>query len=165
MSKRHPISMIWAMDRNRLIGRDNAMPWRLPSDLKYFIKTTTGQTVLMGRKTFESIGSKPLPKRKNVIMTRDPHFQAEGCTVVHSLQEGLTLAEEAPLVIMGGAEIYKQFLPHADRLHVTYIDHAFEGTDYFPEFDLSPWREVSRTPGTTDENNPYPHTFVVYERI
>ncbi|WP_127580254.1 dihydrofolate reductase [Paenibacillus koleovorans] len=166
MSENKPsLSLIWAMDRNRLIGRDNGMPWRLPAEQAYFRRVTTGHTIVMGRKTFESIRSKPLPNRHNVILTRDRSFHApEGCTVIHSLEEGLRLAEQETVFVIGGSEVYGLFLPYADRLYVTHIDHAFEGDAHFPPYDESAWKEVAREPGLTDEKNPYAYVFSVYER-
>ncbi|CAH0121411.1 MULTISPECIES: dihydrofolate reductase [unclassified Paenibacillus] len=159
------ISLIWAMDRNRTIGVDNKLPWRLPADMAYFKRQTSGKTVLMGRKTFESIG-KPLPNRTNVVLTRSRDFRHEGCTIVRSLEEALALAEREPLMVIGGAEIYRLLLPYADRLLVTEIDHSFAGGDaFFPEWDEDEWRIVESVPGTIDEKNIYPHTFVTYERV
>ncbi|MEI7024279.1 dihydrofolate reductase [Paenibacillus sp. y28] len=160
------LSLIWAMGSNRVIGINNAMPWRLPSDMQHFIRTTRGHTVLMGRKTFESIGSKPLPKRHNVVLTRDESFQApEGVTVLHSLDEGLALAANEDVICMGGADIYTKLLPQADRLYMTVIHHDFEGDAFFPEIDMAEWRLVSEAEGVVDEENVYPHTFYVYDRI
>jgi dihydrofolate reductase len=118
----------------------------------------------MGRKTYESIGSKPLPKRHNVILTRNQEFEAEGCTVVHTVEEAMRIAEQETLFIMGGSEIYSLFLPLADRLYITHIDYEFEGDAYFPLFDWSDWNEIKREPGLTDEKNPYHYEFAVYER-
>lgn len=161
---RKGIYMIWAMDRNQLIGQNNGMPWRLPAEQAYFRRTTTGNAILMGRKTFESIGCKPLPKRHNIILTRDLAYRAEGCTVIHTVEEALHLAEQETMFIIGGAEIYSLFLPWADRLYVTHIDHAFEGDAYFSPLDWSEWQEGSREPGLMDEKNPYRYEFAVYER-
>jgi dihydrofolate reductase len=157
--------MIWAMDRNRLIGLDNGMPWRLPAEQAYFRRITSGHAILMGRKTYDSLSMKPLPKRHNIVLTRDLSFQAEGCTVIHTKEEALRIAERETLFIIGGSEVYSLFLPVADRLYITEIDHVFEGDAYFPEFDLTEWTEVSREPGLTDEKNPYAYKFLVYERV
>ncbi|MGZ9584187.1 dihydrofolate reductase [Paenibacillus marinisediminis] len=158
------ISMIWAMDRNRLIGKDNGMPWRLPNDMAFFVKQTTGKTVVMGRKTFESIGSKPLPKRHNVVLTRNKEWTHEGVDAVHSIEDVLKLAPAEDVIIMGGAEVYKQFMPYADQLYVTYIDAEFEGDEYFPPFDESKWTIVEERSGSVDERNLYAHRFVIYKR-
>ena len=159
------ISFIWAMDQNQLIGKDNGLPWRLPEDLKFFKKTTNGHAIVMGRKTFDSIG-KPLPNRENVILTRNTVFQQEGCLVMHSVQEILEWSKEkgGEIFIMGGREIYKQFIPHVERLYVTQIHHEFEGDTTMPAI---PWEEFTCTSsekGVRDEKNPYDYEFRIYER-
>ncbi|MGM0751167.1 MAG: dihydrofolate reductase [Bacillota bacterium] len=159
------ISFIWAMDKNGLIGKDNGLPWRLPEDLKFFKKTTDGHGVVMGRKTFDSIG-KPLPKRENVILTRSKNFQPEGCLVLHSVEDILEWAEgrNSETFIMGGREVYKQFIPHVDKLYVTEIHHEFEGDTVMPAI---PWEEFTCTSsekGLKDEKNPYDYEFKVYIR-
>nr|WP_275984129.1 dihydrofolate reductase [Paenibacillus hamazuiensis] len=152
-----------AMDENRAIGLNNQLPWRLPADLAYVKKLTMGHTLLMGRKTYESIG-KPLPGRKNVVMTQRTDYRPEGCEVVHSVEEALERYRNDELFIFGGAEIFKLFLPYAERMYITEIAHRFEADTWFPEVDMSEWKEVSRTEGVVDEKNKYPHAFVVYER-
>ncbi|MDP4098646.1 dihydrofolate reductase [Paenibacillus sp. P96] len=159
------ISMIWAMDENGTIGRDNALPWRLPRDMAFFKEQTLNKTVLMGRKTWESFGGKSLPQRNNIILTRDPHYAAAGAGVIHSLEEGLRLAEQEQLMIIGGAEIYKLFWSHADQLIVTRIEEVFAGDTVFPALDWSGWKIVREIPGITDEKNPYRYRFVYYERV
>ncbi|MEI2665610.1 dihydrofolate reductase [Rossellomorea sp. LJF3] len=159
------ISFIWAMDQNQLIGKDNGLPWRLPEDLKFFKKTTNGHVIVMGRKTFDSIG-KPLPNRENVILTRDTAFQQEGCLVMHSVEEIMKWAKEkgGEIFIMGGREIYKQFVPYVERLYVTQIHHEFEGDTTMPAI---PWEEftcISSEKGVRDEKNPYDYEFMIYER-
>lgn len=163
MNRRPRVSMIWAMDQNRVIGLRNKIPWRLPADMAYFKRTTTGHSVVMGRKTYESIG-KPLPNRTNIVLTRDPHYRAEGCRIVHSPQEAIAAAEGDELFVMGGAEVYALFFPYADRLLSTLIDAKFEGDSFFPDYDPSEWVETARIPGMVDDKNVYPHTFLVYER-
>jgi len=158
------ISLIWAMDKNRLIGKDNQMPWHLPAELAYFRKVTTGHPVLMGRRTYESIG-KPLPNRTNVILTRNEEYKPEGCIVIHSIEEALERFGGQLLFIIGGAQIYRQFLPYAEKLYVTLIDHEFAGDEYFPELDWENWRQISVEPGITDERNPYSYSFQVFEAI
>lgn len=158
------ISLIWCMGSNRVIGLNNKMPWHLPAELAYFRRTTKGHTVLMGRKTFESIG-KPLPYRKNVILTTNTTYHPDDTEVVHSIDQALETYGDSELFIVGGSEVYTQFLPYADKLHVTIIDHEFAGDTYFPEFDLDEWKLVSREDGITDENNPYRYAFYVYEKI
>lgn len=158
------ISIIVAMDRNRVIGKDNRMPWRLPADLAYFRKVTLGHTVVMGRKTFESIG-KPLDGRKNIVLTRDRQYTKEGCTVVHSVEEALKMIQDdKECFIIGGAEIYSAFLPYTQKLYITYIDHEFEGDTYFPEINYGEWRMVSRTPGPKNEKISFNYYFEVHER-
>ncbi|MBU9722147.1 MULTISPECIES: dihydrofolate reductase [Bacillaceae] len=158
------ISMIWAMSSNRVIGKDGDMPWHLPNDLKYFKKVTSGHPVLMGRTTFDSIG-KALPKRRNIVLTRSDDFSAEGVEVIHSLDEVNGLArEEEEFFVIGGATVYEQLMPLAERLYVTEIHESFEGDTFFPAFDMEKWELVSTEEGEMDEKNPYPHTFKVYER-
>lgn len=157
------ISFIVAMDKNRVIGRNNKLPWHLPADLAYVKKTTMGHPLLMGRKTYESIG-RPLPGRTNIVFTRNPHYEAEGCVVVHSVEEAIRKFGDGELFIFGGAVIYRLFLPVADRMYVTEIEHEFEGDTFFPEIDPAEWREISRVKGVRDEKNPYDYYFVVYER-
>ncbi|MGZ4123887.1 MAG: dihydrofolate reductase [Tumebacillaceae bacterium] len=157
------ISFVVAMDLQRVIGKDNALPWHLPADLKYFRNLTMGHTVVMGRKTFESIG-KPLPGRKNVIVTRNPHFQAEGCEVIHSVDEIPQDAADEVFVI-GGAEIFKALLPRAKRLYLTRILESFAGDTYFPELDETEWQLCSETSGVVDEQNVHAHVYQVYERV
>lgn len=161
------ITFVVAMDRNRGIGLHNKLPWHLPADLKFFKETTVGHSILMGRKTYEAIG-RPLPNRTNVVLTRDPSFHPEGVVVVHSVEEALEKyagkdAEE--LMVIGGAEIFRQLLPAADKLILTHIDHVFEADTFFPEVREEEWAAVSRKPGVTDEKNPYAFEFVVYERV
>ncbi|MCZ8515541.1 dihydrofolate reductase [Paenibacillus filicis] len=163
------ISYIVAMDQSRGIGTNNRLPWHLPADLAYFRKKTTGHTILMGRKTYDSIG-KPLPKRHNVVLTRDRSFAAEGVEVLHSPEETAELYgqtgphRDEELFVIGGAEIFKLLIPYADRMYVTEIAHTFDAEVFFPEIDAGEWIAVSREPGVKDEKNPYDYTFVTYER-
>ncbi|OZT10812.1 dihydrofolate reductase [Priestia aryabhattai] len=157
------ISLIVAMDNNRLIGKENDLPWRLPADLQYFKQTTTGHTIVMGRKTFESIG-KPLPNRRNVILTGNKDYHHEGVKVIHSVDDLISLEEESEFFVIGGATVYEQTMNVATRLYVTHIEEAFEGDTYFPEIDSSVWKEVSKKQGVKDEKNPYVYYFTVYER-
>lgn len=159
------ISLIVAMDDNNLIGRDNDLPWRIPADLAYFKKTTFGHPVLMGRKTFDSIG-KPLPGRENIVLTRNEQFSPEGVTIIHSLDEMLltkTYADQN-LFIIGGAEIFKECLHIADRLYITKIHDTFEGDTYFPEFDEETYRIIYREKGPKDKKNPYDYEFLILEK-
>lgn len=164
------LSMIVAAAQNRVIGRENALPWYLPNDLKYFKQTTLGKPIIMGRKTYESIG-KPLPGRTNIVITRQEGYQPEGVKVVHSVEEARDLAENVCLIdgqteamIMGGAEIYTLALPHADRLYLTEVHADVEGDAYFPEYDKSEWQEVSRENFSAEGANPYDYSFVVYDK-
>jgi dihydrofolate reductase len=161
------ISLLYAMDKNRLIGKDNELPWHLPQDLAYFKRITMGHTIVMGRKTFDSIG-KPLPGRENIIITRDKHFSCDGCRVIHSIDELLDLSHkkiEEEIFVIGGAEIFKEILPFSDRLYVTNIHHEFEGDTYFPKTNDTEWKMISKEPGIKNDKNPYDFDFVVYEKI
>ncbi|KMY50492.1 dihydrofolate reductase [Peribacillus loiseleuriae] len=160
------ISFMFAMDDNRLIGKDNTLPWYLPADLQYFKKVTMGHPILMGRKTYESIG-KPLPGRENIILTRNTDYQQEGITVISDMKEAVAYADalDAEVFVIGGAEIFQQLLSDCKRLYITQIHHSFEGDTYFPELNMSKWQTVSRMTGIEDEKNRYPHEFIVLERI
>ncbi|HCG78419.1 MAG TPA: dihydrofolate reductase [Oceanospirillales bacterium] len=161
--------MIVAVAENGVIGRNNALPWYLPNDLKYFKQTTMGKPVIMGRKTYESIG-KPLPGRTNIVITRQADYQPEGVKVVSSVEAARELAESVCLIdgqeeamIMGGAEIYALALPHTDRLYLTEVHADVEGDAFFPEYDKSLWQEVAREDFAAEGPNPYNYSFVVYE--
>lgn len=164
------LALIWAMARNRTIGRNNALPWYLPEDLKYFKRVTLGKPIIMGRKTWESIG-RPLPGRTNIVITRDVAFQADGVRVVHSLEQALALAEKICLldggdeaIVMGGAEIYALALPHADRLYLTQVHADVEGDAHFPPLDLTRWHELGREDFAAQGPNPYDYSFLILER-
>ncbi|EOS57227.1 dihydrofolate reductase [Paenibacillus barengoltzii] len=158
------ITLIWAMSRNGVIGRDNQLPWRLPADLKFFKANTTGKTIVMGRKTWESMGSKPLPNRHSVVLTGDPSFTAEGADIVHSVEEALTYTDRGELMVIGGAGVFQHFLPLADRLIVTLIDEDIEGDVFFPDFSWEDFELVHEEQGVRDEKNPYDYRFLTYER-
>ncbi len=154
------ISIIAALGKNNVIGVDNGLPWDLPADMNHFRKMTLNKPVIMGQKTFESIG-KPLPDRKNIILTLDKDFRSEGCLLAYSIEEALSLVENVDeVMIIGGASIYKQFLSLADRMYLTFIDGDFEGKVFFPEFDMNEWEEVSREDHETDEINHYKYSFI-----
>ncbi len=158
------ISLIAAMGNDRVIGIDNRLPWRLPADLKHFRAMTLGKPVLMGRKTFESIG-KPLPGRLNIVITQDAAYSAAGVTVVHSVDEALTAAGNAPeMMVMGGASFYVQMLPRAERLYLTLVHGDFAGDAYFPTYDENEWGVVSRDDHAPDQANPHPYSFLLLER-
>ena len=152
------------MDRNRVIGAAGRLPWRLPADLGRFKSITMGKPIVMGRKTHESIG-RVLPGRENIILTRDPGYRREGCTVLHGLDElARHCATAGEVVIIGGAELYRQALDQARRIYLTEIDAEFEGDTFFPPFDRREWREAGRRDFTADEANPHPYSVVTLER-
>lgn len=164
------LSIIVAAARNGVIGRNNTLPWHLPEDLRYFKRITMGKPVVMGRRTFESIG-RPLPGRTNIVVTRQPDYAFEGLRVVSSLEQALALAEDIAradgadeLMVIGGAEIYRAALPVAGRIYLTEVHADVEGDAFLPSIDWSVWREVSRQRFEADDQNPYPYSFVVYER-
>jgi len=159
------VSFVVAMDRNRVIGLNQGLPWHLPRDLRRFEALTLGKVVLMGRRTHEAIG-RPLPGRRNLVLTRAPGYATPGCEVVHSLEEALArAAESGELMVIGGAEIFRQLLSRATRLYLTEIDAAVDGDTWFPDLDRSEWREVEREDVPADERNPYPLSFVTLERV
>jgi dihydrofolate reductase len=164
MPLRARVSIVAALARNRAIGRNNTMPWRLPEDLKRFKRLTMGHAVIMGRKTFESIGS-ALPGRSNIVITRSRDWSPPGCIVAHSLDAALAavdLSREA--FVIGGAQIYALALPLTQRLHMTEIARDFEGDTFFPEFDRSQWREISRERHAAAGAEGFDYAFVEYER-
>ncbi|MCH8329557.1 MAG: type 3 dihydrofolate reductase [Nanoarchaeota archaeon] len=158
------ISLIAAMGKNNVIGNKGKLPWNLPADMKHFKELTSGKPVIMGRKTFESIG-KPLPNRMNIIITHDQNYKAEGCVVVHSTEEALKAAESTEeVMIIGGSQIYKEFLPKANKMYLTMIDNDFEGDTYFPEYKIEEWEETAYEEHERDKDNPYNYTFLVLTR-
>ncbi len=159
------VTLIAAIARNRVIGKDGDLPWRLPADLKHFKRTTVGHPLIMGRRTFESFG-RPLPDRTNIVVTRNRDYRVEGAVIVPSFGEAMQVArrEGDEIFIGGGEEVFRHFLPSADRMILTWIDEEFEGDTFFPEFDESEWRVVSREEHQPDEKNRWPYSFVVYER-
>jgi dihydrofolate reductase len=163
------LAVIVAQSENRVIGCENRLPWRLPEDLRYFKQVTMGKPIIMGRKTFESIG-RPLPGRDNIVITRDPGWRAEGVTVVRSPAAALErLCQAEPAVkeamVIGGAEIYRQMLPQAERLYLTQVHAQVEGDALFPELVQDEWCEVSREDHPASGDNPYPYSFIVMERV
>lgn len=160
------ISLIAAQARHNVIGHRNDLPWYLPADLRHFRDLTRGHTVLMGRKTFDSIVArlgKPLPDRDSIVVTRDRDFRYDGVQVIHSLDDIPKLTSE--LFIIGGAEIYRQMIDQADRLYITDIHADISGDTYFPAIDANKWREISRDKHQSDVKNPYDYDFVVYDRL
>lgn len=160
------ISIVVAMDKNRVIGKNNQLPWHLPADLAYFKKVTMGKPIVMGRKTHESIG-RALPGRKNIIITRNKNYQAEGCIVIHSIDAifNLGLGNDEEICIIGGAEIFQEALIHANRLYITMINNEFEGDTFFPEIAENEWKLTFKEKGPMDEKNPYDYYFTIYERV
>ncbi len=163
------ISLIAAMGRNRVIGNKGKLPWHMPADLEYYKSKIKGKTVVMGRKTFDSMGNKPLPNRTNIIITRDQNYKVEDALVVHSAEEAIKEAEKInpnqELMVIGGSEIYKEFLPRANRIYLTIIEGEFKGDAFFPEYDITEWKEVSYEEHERDKDNPYDYRFVVLERL
>ena len=158
------LSIIAAMSANRVIGSNNDLPWRLPGDWKRFKSLTIGHHLIMGRKTFESIGQ-PLPGRTTVVITHQTGFAPAGVLVAHSIDQALNLvAGDDEVFVAGGAQIYQQLLPRADRLYLTSIHEEFEGDTNFPEFEESDWQLISEEGYEPDEKNLYPYTFLVYEK-
>jgi dihydrofolate reductase len=163
------ISLIAALTKNRVIGKNNDLPWHLPDDMKYFMQTTKGHCVIMGRRNYESIPEKfrPLPNRTNIVLTRQKAFEAANCHVVHSLSEALAFAQkqnENEVFIIGGAEIYTMALPHAQRLYLTEIDTVLEGDTFFPSYDKAQFTETSRKHHLADARHPFVFDFVVYDK-
>ena len=155
------ISLIAALGKNRVIGNENKLIWNIPEDMKHFRQLTSGKSIIMGRKTFESIG-KPLPNRTNIIITRDKTYRAEGCIVVHSSEEALSAAKGSEeIMVIGGAQIYAEFLPRAHRMYLTLIDHDFEGDAYFPKYNDGEWKIIHKEDHEDDGLN---YSFVDLER-
>ncbi|MEE1954519.1 type 3 dihydrofolate reductase [Aeromonas sp. 75A] len=160
------ISMIAAMAHDRVIGKDNQMPWHLPADLAHFKRVTLGKPVLMGRKTFESIG-RPLPGRRNLVISRNPGYQAEGIEVVGSVEAALALlagSSVGELMVIGGGHLYAEMLPSADCLYLTQIDLTVEGDTRFPAFDDGQWQRIACESHPADEKNPHPYSFETWQR-
>lgn len=164
-------SMIVAMAENRVIGINNNLPWYLPNDLKYFKQVTLGKPILMGRKTYESIG-KPLPGRSNIVITRNESWSAPGVKTVHSLAQAFELAAsiveidgQDEMMVIGGDQIYQSALPDTDRIYLTKVHAEVEGDAWFPELDWSQWHEVGREDFKAEGPNPYDYSFIVLDRI
>ncbi|MDB5208582.1 MAG: dihydrofolate reductase [Flavisolibacter sp.] len=160
------LSLLVAASENNVIGKDNQLPWHLPNDLKYFKNLTWGMPILMGRKTFESIG-KALPGRKSIVITRNSDWQHDGVDVVHSIEEAVAEAESfgvKEIFVVGGADIFKTALPDANRIYLTRIHQDFDGDVYFPELNKTEWVLMSSRFCEADEKNKYDHTYQVWER-
>lgn len=159
------IALIWAMADDGVIGVDNGLPWKLPADMQWFRRHTLGKPIVMGRRTFESFGSRPLPQRLNIVISRDPQYRAEGVAVVGDIDQALVVAGEVEeVMVIGGASLYAQTLPLADRLYVTRVHANVPGDTRFPEVDWSRWREVAREERPADEKNVHALSFLVFER-
>ena len=159
------ISIIAAMANHRVIGINNSLPWKLPSDMKWFRQHTLGKPIVMGRKTFESFGGRTLPDRPNIIITRDTNYQVEGAIVTHSIDEALQAAGDVDeVMIIGGASFYEQMLPKANRMYLTFVHADIEGDAWFPEYDESDWNIIKKIDIKADDKNPHDHSFVIFER-
>lgn len=160
------LSLLVAAAENNVIGKDNQLPWHLPNDLKYFKNLTWGMPILMGRKTFDSIG-KPLPGRKSIVITRNKDWQQENVAVVHSIEEAIALAQQddiKEIFVIGGAEIFNTSFDRANRIYLTRVHAVVDGDVYFPELDESQWQLVSAKRSEVNEKNGYAHTFEIWER-
>lgn len=161
------ISIVVAMDRNGAIGTGGRLPWRLPADLKHFREITMGKPIIMGRKTHESIG-RVLPGRENIVLSRDPAFRARGCTLLRDLPAALAHCSKqgaGEVMITGGADVFREGLSLADRIHLTQVHTSVNDADtHFPEFDRDQWQEVERQDFRADADNPFPYSFVILER-
>ncbi len=161
------ISIIAAIGKNNELGKKNQLLWSLPADMKHFKETTSGHTVIMGQKTYESIG-RPLPNRKNIVLTKDLNFKAEGIEVSHSLEDTLNSLKdsEEEVFVIGGGQIYKQSLDFADKLYITHVDmEDIDADTFFPEIIPITWNEISHEEHKRDEKNPHDYTFSVYEKF
>lgn len=158
------IAIIAAISRNGVIGNNNQLPWHLPADLAHFKALTIGKPIIMGRNTFTAIG-KPLAKRHNIVISRDPHYQASGVTVAHSIAQAIAAAGQAEeVMVIGGATLYQQALAMARRMYLTMIDKTYAGDTFFPQWEQQQWLEVSREQQACDQNNPVGLTFLTLER-
>jgi dihydrofolate reductase len=159
------LSLIWAMADNRVIGIENRLPWKLPADMKWFRQNTMGKPIIMGRLTFESFGAKPLPGRRNIIVSRNPDYTAEGIETFTSLEDAIAATAHAEeTMLIGGMSLYTQALPLADRLYMTLVHANVEGDAWFPEFDLQQWQQTQRSDFPTDEKNLYPYSFITLDK-
>lgn len=161
------LSAIVAISNNNVIGKDNELPWYLPADLKYFKKKTINHPVIMGRKSYEAIGQ-PLPKRTNIVLTRDPYFIASNILVAHSVEEALALAYDIDtdeVFVIGGAMIYEHCLPVLDRLYITEVHADFDGDTFFPEWNREEWNLIWEEHHSSDKKNEFDYSFKIYERI
>ncbi len=162
------IAYVVAMDDNRLIGRDNALPWRLPDDMAWFRRQTLGKPCIMGRKTYDSLPPRfrPLPGRLNIVVTRNVDYDAPGAMVVHSIEDALRAAGDVEeIIIVGGADLFRRLMPVVDRLYLTQVHGTAAGDVFFPEYDHAQWREIFRREHAADERHPYAFTWLILDRI
>jgi len=160
------ISLLVAMDKNNVIGLNNDLPWHLPRDLKFFKEKTVGKHVIMGSRTYDSIG-KPLPNRENTVITKDTDGYPDEVQLVHDMDTLKRWNEKNPdeeFIVIGGGNIFKQILPFSDKMYITLIDEAFEGDTYFPDFNETEWKLINKEKGIKDEKNPYDYYFMEYDR-
>ena len=158
------LSIVVAMDDNNLIGKGNGLPWHLPADLAFFKKVTTGNSILMGRKTYDSIG-KTLPNRRNIVITRNTDVSIPGCEVVDSIEKALSITQnEEEIMVIGGANLFEQLLPEVNKLYITRIEGEFEGETYFPHYDENDWLELSCESHQPDEINKHAYHFITFKR-
>jgi len=163
------LSLIAAMAEDRVIGINNSLPWKLPSDMQWFRKHTLGKPVIMGRKTFESFGGRTLPERTNIVITRDKNYSAEGAVIVTSIEQALEAAKQSAAevkeaMIIGGASFYEQMLDKVDRMYITQVHTKVNGDAWFPEYNESQWQVVKSIEISADEKNPFDHHFIIYEK-
>lgn len=160
------LAAIWAQSENGVIGKAQRLPWHLPNDLAFFKKMTENHTIVMGRKTFEGMGSRPLPKRRTIVLTHDKHYQPQNVHVMHTLNDVLADAamRAEPTFIVGGAAIYQLFLPHCEKLYRTLIHASFAGDTFFPAIDWQEWTLTEKVVGKVDAKNQYAHQFETYIR-
>jgi dihydrofolate reductase len=166
MSQAKPvISIIVAMAQNRVIGNNNSLPWHLPADLQHFKAMTIGKPIIMGRKTWESLPGK-LPGRPHIIISANPDYSADGCTVVNSLKQAIEVAGDVPeVMIVGGAMLYAQALPIADNIYLTMVETEADGDTLFPEYEQAQWRETAREHHSSDDKNPFTYSFITLSRV
>ena len=160
------MNLIAAMAKNRVIGKDGELPWRLPDEMKHFVRVTTGHTVVMGRRTFESIGKKPLPNRRNIVLTSDSAYDCPGIEVASSVPAAIQMLEPGEeLFVCGGEQAYREAMPLADQLYLTLVHAEVQGDAYFPRFDETKWRLIGETMHPPDERHAYAFTFYHYQRM
>lgn len=155
--------MIWAMDDQRLIGKNDTLPWYLPNDMKHFRTCTLGKTVVMGRKTYESLPH-ALPKRHNIVLTKQVNWQPHDAEIIHTVEDIQMIARNEEVIIIGGAQVYALFIPYAHKLLITKIAASFSGNKYFPQYDENKWKLISEVEGIIDTKNTYSHKFQTFIR-